>query len=165
MKHWLMKSEPDVFSLDDLKACKHSTEPWDGIRNYQARNFMRDDMQVGDLALFYHSNTKPPGVAGVCRVVKEAYPDHTAQDPKSNYYDPKASPDNPRWVMVEVQWLAEFPTYVSLDMLKAESEPGAALDGLLVTRRGSRLSITPVEKKHFNHICKMGGLKLKDLKS
>lgn len=164
MNYWLMKSEPDVFSLDDLKACKKRTEPWDGIRNYQARNFMRDDMKVGDLVLFYHSNTKPPGVAGVSKIVREAYPDHTAQDPKSNYYDPKASPDNPRWVMVDVQWVAEFLNYVSLDDLKQESEPGGPLDGILVTRRGSRLSITPVEKKHFTKVCKMGGIKASELK-
>lgn len=164
MNYWLMKSEPDVFSLDDLKACKNRTEPWDGIRNYQARNFMRDDMKVGDHVLFYHSNTKPPGVAGVCKIVREAYPDVTAQDPKSNYYDPKANPDNPRWVMVDVQWVAEFSNYVSLDELKRESEPGGPLDGILVTRRGSRLSITPVKKKHFMNVCKMGGVKPGDLK-
>jgi len=158
MNYWLMKSEPDVFSFDDLKACKNQTEPWDGIRNYQARNFMRDDMKVGDLVLFYHSNTKPPGVAGIARIAKEAYPDHTSWDPKSHYFDEKSSPDNPRWLMVDVQWVAEFPNYVSLDTLKAESEEGGPLDGVLVTRRGSRLSITPVEEKHFLHICELGGL-------
>jgi len=158
-----MKSEPDVFSLDDLKACKNRSEPWDGIRNYHARNFMRNDMKVGDLVLFYHSNTKPPGVAGICKIVREAYPDLTAQDPKSHYYDPKASAENPRWVMVDVQWVAEFPNYVSLNDLKQESEPGGSLDGILVTRRGSRLSITPVEKKHFTKVCKMGGVKVSDI--
>ncbi|QQL45699.1 EVE domain-containing protein [Sulfuriroseicoccus oceanibius] len=158
MKYWLMKSEPDVFSFDDLKACKNQTEPWDGIRNYQARNFMRDEMKVGDLVLFYHSNTKPPGVAGIARIVKEAYPDHTSWDPKSKYFDEKSSADNPRWLMVDVQWVAEFPNYVSLDDLKADSEEGGPLDGLLVTRRGSRLSITPVEEKHFLRICELGGI-------
>ncbi|MDG2122087.1 MAG: EVE domain-containing protein [Verrucomicrobiales bacterium] len=153
MKYWLLKSEPDVFGLDDLKKCPKKTEPWDGIRNYQARNFMRDEMTVGDLALFYHSNTSPPGVAGVVKIVKEAYPDHTAFDPKTKYHDPKSDPENPRWLMVDVQFVAGFPDYVELAQLKADPK----LEGMLTLRRGNRLSITPVEKKHFNHICKLGG--------
>jgi len=153
MKYWLLKSEPDVFGLADLKKCPKKTEPWDGIRNYQARNFMRDEMAVGDLALFYHSNTTPPGVAGVAKIVKEAYPDHTAFDPKSKYHDPKSDPDNPRWLMVDVQFVAEFPDYVDLSALKADPK----LEDMLILRRGNRLSITPVEKKHFTRICKLGG--------
>ena len=102
MRYWLLKSEPDVFGFQHLKKCKKQTEPWNGIRNYQARNFMRDDMKVGDLALFYHSNTTPPGIAGVVRISKEAYPDDLQFDPQSDYYDAKSTQDKPRWLMVDV---------------------------------------------------------------
>ncbi len=151
MRYWLIKSEPDVFGIADLK--RVGTEPWDGVRNYQARNFMRDEMRVGDMALFYHSNASPPGVAGLARVASAAYPDPKAWDPKSKYYDEASSEENPRWCMVDFEFVAEFPKFVTLDALRADP----ALDGLLILRKGSRLSITPVEAAHFKRICKLGG--------
>jgi predicted RNA-binding protein with PUA-like domain len=150
---WLMKSEPDAFSIDDLK--KQKKAPWDGVRNYQARNNMRQ-MKLGDLVLFYHSNAKPPGVVGIARVCTEAYPDHTAWDPKSNYHDPKSTPDAPRWDMVDVEYVETLPRMVSLEQLRDD----AALEGLVVTQR-SRLSVTPVEPAHFRHIVRLGGGKTK----
>ncbi len=105
MKYWLMKSEPDVFGIDDLKAAPGKTEPWDGVRNYQVRNMMRDEMQPGDLAFFYHSNCKQPGIAGIMKITRAGYPDSTAFDPKKKYYDPKSDPDNPRWFMVDVKYV------------------------------------------------------------
>ena len=152
-KYWLMKSEPDVYSLDDLK--EDGTTYWDGVRNYQARNFMRDGMKVGDGVLYYHSRVKPMGIAGIARVSKEAYPDFTQFDPESNYYDPKASEDNPRWMMVDLEFVAKFDQPVTLDELKQDDK----LDGLLVIRRGQRLSIQPVEPKHWRRILKMAGYK------
>lgn len=149
--YWLMKSEPDVFSIDHLKQMK--VEHWDGIRNYQARNFMRDQMKPGDLALFYHSNANPPGVAGVMEVVREAYPDFTSWDENSPYFDPKSSPENPRWMMVDVQFKAKFKRFVSLDELRGVSE----LKEMLVLKKGSRLSIQPVTKKEFEVVCALGG--------
>jgi predicted RNA-binding protein with PUA-like domain len=148
---WLMKSEPDAFSIDDLKAEKRA--PWDGVRNYQARNNMRQ-MQVGDLVLFYHSNAKPPGVVGIARVCKEAYPDHTAWDPKSKYHDPKSTPEAPRWEMVDVEYVETLPRMVSLEALKADPK----LEGMVVTQR-SRLSVTPVDTVHFRHVLKLAGAK------
>ena len=145
---WLMKSEPDVFSIDNLKAMK--TSPWDGVRNYQARNYMKE-MKVGDHILFYHSNAKPPGVAGVARVCREAYPDHTAQDKKSKYYDPKASPEKPIWEMVDVEFVAKFDVLVPLDTMRNES---ALSDMVLFSR--ARLSVQPADAKHYNHIVAMG---------
>lgn len=153
MRHWLIKSEPDVFSIDDLKRVRR--EPWTGVRNYQARNFMRDEMEVGDLALFYHSNAKPPGVAGIAKVAGKPYPDPLQFDPASDYFDPKAHPDQPRWMMVDFSFVEKFRRFVTLEELKAD----AALDGLLVTRRGTRLSITPVEAAHFEHIAALGRAK------
>lgn len=149
-KYWLMKTEEDVFSIRDLE--RHGTTQWEGVRNYQARNFMRDDMKAGDLVLFYHSNARPSGVAGIARVCREAYPDHFAWDPKSKYRDPKASPENPIWQMVDVEFVEAFPSVVSLADLK--NEP--VLDGMMVLKRGMRLSIQPVEKKHFDAVRKMG---------
>lgn len=155
MRHWLLKSEPDVFSFADLKQRPRKTEPWNGVRNYQARNFMRDQMEVGDLGLFYHSNTTVPGIAGVVRISRTAYPDPTQFDPGSEYHDPKSDPAAPRWLMVDVTWAADFPEFVSLDTLKQDP----ALDGMLILRRGNRLSITPVDPAHFEHICQLGRLK------
>jgi predicted RNA-binding protein with PUA-like domain len=149
-RYWLMKSEPDAFSIDDLE--RNRTTSWEGVRNYQARNFMRDEMNVGDLVLFYHSNANPPGVAGVARVCKAAYPDPTQFDRRSRYFDEKSSRQEPRWLMVDVEFVEKFPAIVSLDELK--SEPN--LDGLLVTKRGQRLSIQPVDKPHFELICRLG---------
>lgn len=150
--YWLMKTEPTVYSIDDLQ--KDGQTQWEGVRNYQARNFMRDSMKVGDKVLFYHSNCKPPGIVGLATVSKLAYPDHFAWDKTSKYFDPKASPDNPIWQMVDVQFEEKWPHIISLDMLKTHPE----LDGLMVTRKGSRLSIQPVEKAHYDFIC---GLSLK----
>lgn len=153
MRYWLMKSEPDVFSIDDLKARGKAGEPWDGIRNYQARNFMRDDMKAGDLALFYHSNCEVPGVVGIMKVTGEAEPDPAAWDKRSDYFDAKASPDNPRWVRVQVAFVGKFARTVSLSAMKED----AALEGMRVLQKGSRLSITPVDKAHFEHIVTLGG--------
>ncbi|WP_269542034.1 EVE domain-containing protein [Cerasicoccus fimbriatus] len=156
-KYWLIKSEPDVFSIEDLKNCPNGTEPWDGIRNYQARNFMRDEWQVGDQILFYHSNTTPPGVVGLAEVAGEPEPDPLAWDKKSNYYDEKASPENPRWVRVPVKYVDTFPRTVTLDELKSEDK----LAEMRVVQRGNRLSINPVTKAEFEHICKLAKKKAK----
>ncbi len=153
--YWLLKSEPDVFSFADLKARPRRREPWDGVRNYQARNFMRDKMQAGDLGLFYHSNCKPPGVAGVLEIVREAYPDPTQFDPLSDYHDPKSDPDNPRWLMVDVGWHADFEHFVPLDTLRASK----GLEEMRILQRGNRLSITPLTKREFDLVCKLGGVK------
>lgn len=155
MRHWLLKSEPDVFSFQDLEQRPGKTEPWNGVRNYQARNFMRDDMEPGDFGLFYHSNTSIPGIAGLVRISRSAYPDPTQFDPDSDYHDPKSDPAAPRWLMVDVTWAAAFPEFVCLESLKQDP----ALEGLLILRRGNRLSITPVEPEHFARICQLGGLK------
>ncbi|MEM1207198.1 MAG: EVE domain-containing protein [Acidobacteriota bacterium] len=149
--YWLLKSEPHVYSIDDLY--RDGSTYWDGIRNYQARNFMRDDMKVGDLVLYYHSNTKPPGVVGLARISKEAYPDPTQFDEDNKYFDPKATEENPRWMVVDVEPVARFGDTVTLDQLKAEE----ALDGMLVIRKGQRLSVQPVEERHFLHVCAMAG--------
>lgn len=161
-KFWLIKSEPDVFGFDDLAKCKDQTEHWDGIRNYQARNFMRDEMQQGDVAIFYHSNAGPEvGAVGLATVASEkAYPDHTQFDPKSNYYDAKSSKENPRWLMVDFKYGKPFKRLVTLKELKEAPE----LAEMLVVQRGQRLSIQPVDKVHFKAVCKMGGLTAKDLK-
>ena len=141
-----MKSEPDVYSIDDL--ARDGTTSWSGVRNYQARNFMRDDMKVGDLVLFYHSNAEPPGVAGIAKVVRTAHPDLTALDPRSPYHDLKATPENPIWQMVDVGFVAAFKRIVSLDELRADP----ALAGMLVIKRGMRLSVQPVDPAHFKRV-------------
>lgn len=145
---WLMKSEPSCFSIDDLKAAPDQTEHWDGVRNYQARNFMRDDMQTGDLIFFYHSNCNPPGIAGIAEVASEAYPDHTAFDPNSDHPDPNSTPDNPRWFMVDVKFKEKFPEIISLHTLK--NYP--ALEKMPLLRKGNRLSVMPVGKKEWDFI-------------
>lgn len=150
-QHWLMKSEPDVYSIDDLE--RDGTEPWNGIRNYQARNFLRDTMREGDLALFYHSNAKPPGVVGIMKISSGPEPDTLAFDPKSEYHDPKSDPEDPTWIQRQVAFVAKFPRMVTLDELKADPE----LEDMLVTRRGQRLSVQPVEPRHFKRICKLAG--------
>ena len=156
MRYWLMKSEPETFSLDDLKSRPGQKEPWDGIRNYQARNFMRDDMKKGDQVLFYHSNCKEPGVVGLAEIVsEEAYPDPTQFDSKSNYYDAKASKDKPRWLLVDLKYKATFKRTVTLSEIREEQK----LADMLVIRKGQRLSIQPVDRPHFEHICKLGGVK------
>lgn len=150
MRYWLIKSEPDVFSIDDLR--RVGREPWNGVRNYQARNFMRDAMQPGDLALFYHSNATPPGVVGLARVVGAPYPDATQFDAQSEYFDPKSTVERPRWMLVDFEFVAKFPTPVTLAQMKEE----AGLEGMLVLQKGTRLSITPVEPPHFERICELG---------
>lgn len=144
-----MKSEPDAYSIEDLE--RDGTEPWDGIRNYQARNFLRDTMQVGDRALFYHSNTNPPGVVGVMECVSGPEPDELAFDAGSKYYDPKSDPEDPTWIQRQMKFVKKLPRKVTLTELKEEPE----LDGMLVTKRGQRLSIQPVEKEHFDHVLRM----------
>ncbi len=151
MRYWLMKSEPDVFSIQDLE--RKGREPWDGVRNYQARNFMRDDMRPGDGVLFYHSNAKPPGVAGLARVCSEAYPDPTAWDPKSPYYDPRSTPERPVWVMVDVEHVRTFPRLITREELAA----APALASMMVLRRGMRLSIQPVTQREFEEVCALVG--------
>ncbi len=148
MAYWLFKSEPETFSIDTLAHKPKQTEHWDGVRNYQARNFMRDDMQVGDLGFFYHSNCAIPGIVGIIKIVKAAYPDFTAFDPESKYYDPKSSPDNPRWHMVDVKFIQKFPEVISLAELKRQ----AKLKDMLILQKGNRLSITPVTHKEWEII-------------
>ncbi|ASJ70199.1 EVE domain-containing protein [Granulosicoccus antarcticus] len=145
MNYWLFKSEPDAFSIDDLKAMKGKKDHWDGIRNYQARNLMRDDMKKGDLGFFYHSSCKVPGIVGIVEVVREAYPDFTALDPESKYYDPKASEENPRWVMVDVKFKKKLKKVLSLEYLRTVDE----LSEMLLLRKGSRLSIQPVMESQW----------------
>ena len=147
-----MKSEPDVFSFNDLKLRPKKTEPWNGVRNYQARNFMRDDMKIGDLILFYHSSCDVPGVAGLARVNSKPYPDTTQFDKKSEYYDPKASLENPRWILIDVSFEKELKNYVSLEEIKKHPE----LSHMRLLQKGNRLSILPVSKEEFNFIVKLG---------
>jgi predicted RNA-binding protein with PUA-like domain len=150
MAYWLMKSEPDVFGIDHLKACKDRTEPWDGVRNYQARNMMRDEMKRGDQVLFYHSNCAEPGVVGIMEVVREGYPDHTAFDPEAKYYDPKSDPDNPRWYMVDVRYVRHLKRNITLAELKGYAD--GPLAGMPLLRKGNRLSIMPVTAGQWQHI-------------
>lgn len=146
MAFWLMKSEPDVFGIDDLE--RVGTEPWDGVRNYQARNMMRDQMQVGDQVFFYHSNTKVPGIVGVMEVARAGYPDHTAFDPEGKYYDPKSDPENPRWYMVDVRFVRKLRRNISLDELKEQ----VPLADMALVRRGNRLSVMPVTAEQWEYI-------------
>ncbi|HEX8273328.1 MAG TPA: EVE domain-containing protein [Longimicrobiaceae bacterium] len=145
MRHWLLKTEPESYSIEDLR--RDGSTFWNGVRNYQARNFMRDDMKVGDPVLFYHSNSEPPGVAGIARVSREAYPDHTALDPESPYFDPKAGPDDPRWHMVDVEFVEAFPRLLPLDEIRAA--PGLQKMPLV---NKSRLSVQPVAPEEFEAI-------------
>jgi len=148
-QYWLMKTEPGTYSIDDLK--REKTAYWDGVRNYQARNFMRDGMNLGDQVLFYHSNAKPPGVAGVAEICKTGYPDFTAWDRKSKYFDPKSQQNKPSWFMVDVKFTEKFPAVFSLEHIKSDVELGS----MMVAKKGSRLSIQPVEKKHFDRLCRL----------
>ncbi len=147
-RHWLMKSEPDAFSIDDLQ--RVGTEPWNGVRNYQARNFMRDGMQVGDGILFYHSNTKVPGIVGIARVASAAYPDETQFDPGSDYYDPKATRENPRWFLVDVGFERKLAQVIALDEIKQHAE--ALGEGFPLTARGNRLSVFPVTAAQWKQL-------------
>lgn len=148
MNYWLMKSEPDTFGIDDLKRKPEQTEHWDGVRNYQARNMMRDDMQPGDLVFFYHSNCAEPGIVGIMQVVKAGYPDFTAFDPDNIHFDPKSRPDNPTWFMVDVKFVRELARNITLKELKEKSE----LAELALLRRGNRLSVMPVGAAHWDFI-------------
>ena len=150
MAYWLMKSEPDAFGIDDLAARPGQTEPWDGVRNYQARNMMRDEMRPGDQVFFYHSNCKEPGIVGIAEVAREAYPDHTAFDPNAKYHDPKSDPDNPRWFMVDVRYVRHLKRTITLTELKEHAD--GALAGLPLVRRGNRLSIMPVSPEQWEFI-------------
>ncbi len=147
MRYWLMKSEPDEASIDDALAAKNGTLPWTGVRNYQARNFMRDAMQVGDGVLFYHSSCAEPGIAGIAEVASTCYPDPTQFDASSPYYDPKAERENPRWLLVDVRAL-EKTRLISLPELRSHPE----LEEMIILKRGNRLSITPVTKVEWDFI-------------
>lgn len=148
MNYWLLKSEESCYSIDDLKKDKKTF--WDGVRNYQARNFMRD-MKKGDLAFFYHSNSNPTGIAGVAKVVKESYPDHTAWDKKDAHYDPKSTKEKPLWDMVDIQFVKKFKEVIPLSKLREQK----GLRDMKILQKGSRLSVTPVTKKEFDLIIKL----------
>ena len=149
MNYWLMKNEPDDYSIDDLKRDK--IEPWDGIRNYQVRNMIRDEMKKGDLAFFYHSNCEVPGIYGLMVINSEAYTDHTAFDKKAKYYDPKSNREKPTWLMVDVKYKRKLKSVISLTELKNYKE----LSDMRVVQRGNRLSITKVNKKDWDFILKL----------
>ncbi|HQU43872.1 MAG TPA: EVE domain-containing protein [Pirellulales bacterium] len=151
MKYWLLKTEPESFSIQDLAAAPNRTTCWDGVRNYQARNFMRDEMRVGDRVLFYHSNADPPAIVGTAIVVREAYPDPTAWKRGDAHFDPKASPDNPIWQMVDIQLDEVFPAPLALEDLRMVP----ALKRMELLRRGSRLSVQPVKKSEFDAVLKL----------
>ncbi|MDH5631735.1 MAG: EVE domain-containing protein [Gammaproteobacteria bacterium] len=151
MNYWLFKSEPEEFSIDDLKKRGKKGEHWDGVRNYQARNFMRDDMKTGDLGFFYHSNCDVPGIVGICEIIKEGHVDHTAFDPDDKHYDPKSHPDKPRWIMVDVRFVEKFSTTISLQSLKENPQ----LADMRLVQKGNRLSVMPVAEKEWKAITKM----------
>lgn len=153
-RYWLVKSEPDCFSYDDLLAAPNKTTFWSGVRNYQARNFMRDQMKKGDGVLFYYSGAEPPGVVGTAEVAKEAYPDFTARDPKDDHFDPKSSEENPIWYMVDIKAGRRFANFLSLKDLRN----ARALEQMELLKRGSRLSVQPVSPTEWDVICEMGGL-------
>ena len=151
---WLLKTEPDVFSIDDLANAPNQTTCWDGVRNYQARNYMRDLMQMGDRVLVYHSNADPSCVVGTATIAKTSYPDHTAWDPIDPHFDPKSDSEKPRWFMVDIQFAAKFSVPQSLEMLRAVPK----LSSMELLRKGSRLSVQPVSKQEFAIIEKLGRL-------
>ena len=152
-RHWLVKTEPDVFSFDDMMKAKNRTTFWDGVRNYQARNTMRDEMKLGDLVIVYHSNAEPPGAVGIAKVVREGYPDPTQFDSKHDHFDPDADPAEPRWFMVDLQAVEPFARLVSLPELREQK----ALSSMVLLQKGSRLSVQPVRGAEFEMIRKMGG--------
>lgn len=148
MAYWLMKSEPDVFGIDDLKAMPGETDQWEGVRNYQVRNMMRDEMRTGDLAFFYHSSCKEPGIVGIMKIVREGYPDITAFNPEARYYDPKSNPDNPRWYTVDVCLVKKLRRVITLSELRMHN----TLEELPLLRRGNRLSVMPISEAHWKYI-------------
>lgn len=151
--YWLMKTEPSTYSIDDL--ARDRVTRWEGVRSFQARNFMRDQMKVGDLALFYHSSAEPPGVAGVARVASAAYPDPSQFDKKSPYYDGTSKRDDPRWSLVDVELVEKFDQLLALERLRKDK----ALEGMLVLAKGQRLSVMPVSEKHFRRVLALAGAK------
>ncbi len=155
-----MKSEPEAFSIEALETAPKQSSMWDGVRNYQARNIMRDDMQIGDLAFFYHSNAKPSGIAGIVAINSDAYADPTQFDPRSKYFDEKSTPNNPRWFLRDVKFICKIEPLLSLDMLKANPR----LKDMMVVQRGSRLSVQPVREKEWEEILKMTGINIKHKK-
>jgi predicted RNA-binding protein with PUA-like domain len=150
MNYWLMKSEPSAFSIDDLAKARARTSAWDGVRNFQARNFMRDQMKKGDLAFFYHSSCEVPGIVGIVSIAREAYPDATAFDAAHHHYDPESDPQKPRWCMVDVKLVGRFDQTITLEQLKAHA--AGKLKSMIVLKRGNRLSITPVTKSEWEFI-------------
>lgn len=154
MSFWLLKSEPDVFSFDDLKSRPKKTEPWNGVRNYQVRNMMRDQMRAGDQAFFYHSSCPAPGIYGLMEIVSEAYPDPTQFDSKHEHYDPGARREEPRWLLVDVKFKRKFARPVLLEALREQAE---RFKGLRILERGTRLSITPMSDAHWKAILKLAG--------
>ncbi len=154
-RYWLFKSEPSAFSIEHLEAAAEQTAPWDGVRNYQARNFLRDDVQVGDRVLFYYSREEPLGIVGTMTVVRAGYPDFTQFDPKSKYFDPGSKTDAPRWIMVDVKLLKRFPEPVTREQLAADS----VATGMLVMKRGMRLSIQPVTPEEWSAVHRIAGVK------
>lgn len=154
MAYWLMKSEPDCFSIQDLAARPQQTESWDGVRNYQVRNMMRDQMREGDLAFFYHSSCAEPGIYGVMKLRSNAYPDPTQFDPEADHYDPTSKPEEPRWLLVDVQFVRELRRPILLSELRQHE---AALGGLKILEKGSRLSVVPVRAEHWEFILGLEG--------
>ena len=150
MRYWLMKSEPSDYSIEDLE--RDQIEGWDGIRNYQARNILRDDIKMGDLVIFYHSNAKPSGPAGVMEIVKEGYPDETALDPAELHYDPKATEEKNVWVQVDIKFVSKFSRVIPLKELRTT----AGLEEMVILRKGNRLSVTPITQQEFEIICRLG---------
>ena len=149
MHYWLMKSEPDTYSIDDLQS--FGVDHWDGIRNYQVRNFFRDQMQVGDQAFFYHSNCKVPGIVGTMEIASKAYPDHTAFDPSEKYFDSKSDPENPRWLMVDVRYIRHLDQMITLSELRLQKQ----IADMKLLQRGNRLSVLPLSKKEWQYILNM----------
>jgi predicted RNA-binding protein with PUA-like domain len=154
MNYWLMKSEPATFGIDHLAKKPKQTAGWDGVRNFQARNYLRE-MAVGDLVFFYHSSTEIPGIVGIAKVVREAYPDRTAFDPKNDHYDADSDPDKPRWYQVDVQLVRKFDRVISLEELRTHTS--GKLGDMVVLKRGNRLSITPVTKSEWTFIESLAG--------
>ena len=151
MNYWLMKSEPGEFSIDDLRECPAKTEPWDGVRNYQARNTLRDEMKKNDLAFFYHSSCEEPGIVGIMTIEKEGYPDPTAFDPREKHYDPKSAPDNPRWYVVDVKFRKKFRHTITLLELRGRKP----LRNMKLLQKGNRLSVMPVTENEWKYILDM----------